>query len=117
MTVPTTILLSSTSHAGDSTESTVVGEAYKGAGFYGIGFGNHTTSYQVNEFVGTIKIQASLSTTPTEADWFDVDGTEYTHTGEPTSTVKTLNFIGNFVWLRATVVFYSGTVTKVLVNY
>jgi hypothetical protein len=116
MTISTIILLPSTTHTGDSTESTIIGDAFKGAGFFSSGFGLHTTSYQTNEFVGSIKIQAALATTPTEDDWFDVNGTEFVAI-DSTTEVNTFNFIGNFVWIRTYVVFNAGTVTRILVNY
>ena len=49
--------------------------AFKGDGYYGWGDGLHTVSYQVTSFIGTIKMQATLTAFPEESDWFDVDDT------------------------------------------
>src|SRR4051812_45189707 len=53
----------------------------KGDGYYGSSDGLHTVSYvAAPTFIGTITVQASLATEPTEADWFFVPGTTSTYT-------------------------------------
>jgi|TARA_S200000501_G_scaffold342660_1_gene352969 hypothetical protein len=78
----------------------------KGDGYYSQPDGVHTVSYQVvnrgdstDDFNGTIKMQGSLATTPTEDDWFDISGT--TLTSDLSTTISSFNFTGNFVWVRA----------------
>ena len=67
------IILSQNTHPGDSTSETVTGSNFKGDGYYGRADGVHTVQYDYTGFTGTITIQATLATTPTDADWFDVD--------------------------------------------
>ena len=69
-------ILSNQVHAGDSTNTTVTGEKFKGDGYYGRSDGFHTVQYNLADFNGTIKMQGTLATTPTEADYFDIAGTE-----------------------------------------
>ena len=80
----------------------------KGDGYYSQTDGVHTVAYQVvnlgdstDDFNGTIKMQASLATTPTEDDYFDIAGT--TMTSDQSTKISTFNFTGNYVWVRAKV--------------
>jgi hypothetical protein len=71
-----------------------------------------------NNFAGTIKVQASLATTPTVFDWFDV----YTL---PTTTSSTsgnqsgyYNLIGNYVWIRINITNWTaGNILKIAMTY
>ena len=78
----------------------------KGDGYYSQPDGVHTVAYQVvnrgdstDDFNGTIKMQGSLATTPTEDDYFDIPNT--TFTSDLSTTIASFNFTGNFVWVRA----------------
>jgi len=78
----------------------------KGDGYYSQPDGVHTVAYQIvnlgdstDDFNGTIKMQGTLATTPTEDDWFDISGT--TLTSDQSTTNHAYNFTGNFVWVRA----------------
>ena len=78
----------------------------KGDGYFSQPDGVHTVAYQVvnrfdstDDFHGTIKMQGSLATTPTEDDYFDISGTTYT--SDQSTTIASFNFTGNFVWVRA----------------
>ena len=89
-------------HTGFVTDKT------KGDGYYSQPDGVHTVVYQVlnrgdstDDFNGTIKMQGSLATTPTEDDFFDIADT--TFTSDQSTTIATFNFTGNFVWVRAKV--------------
>ena len=77
----------------------------KGDGYYSQPDGVHTVAYQVlnrgdstDDFNGTIKMQGSLATTPTEDDYFDIPNT--TFTSDLSTTISSFNFTGNFVWVR-----------------
>lgn len=109
------ILLPSTSHTSEPGVETITGEKTKGAGFYGLGYGLHTVSFQVTDFSGELKIQATLAADPQETDWFDVNG--ITYSGSTATEVNIQNFIGNFVWVRVIGTFTSGTVNRILLNY
>ena len=98
----------------------------KGDGYFSQPDGVHTVAYQVvnlgdstDDFNGTIKMQGSLATTPTEDDWFDISGTSYT--SDQSTTNVSFNFTGNFVWVRAKVETTNATgnpsmVTAILLN-
>ena len=107
------IILSQNTHPGDSTVTTVTGENFKGDGYYGSSDGIHTVQYDYSGFTGTITIQATLATTPTASDWFDVD----TVTVANLTEVKYANFTGNFVYIRAKVVYTDGTINSIRMNH
>ena len=114
--MPTTsITVDSQIAAADSTAATV-SEKVKADGYYGNSDGLHTVAYICSsDFVGTIKMQGSLATTPTEDDFFDIAGT--TFTADQSTLISTANFTGNFVWIRAKATSVTaGTISSVLVN-
>jgi hypothetical protein len=94
-----------------------VTDKYQGDGFYSQVDGMHTVAYHVNStMTGSIKMQGSLATTPTEDDWFDVS--ETTFTADQSTLVDSKNFTGNFVWVRAKCTgMTAGSVTKILYNH
>jgi len=95
--------------------------AEKGDGYYGSSDGLHTVMYTCTpDFVGTVTMQASLATAPTNSDWFNIIGTTSTYTqtmNRNTSTVDIYNFTGNFVWVRGHVSIINGQVQSVLYNH
>ena len=93
-----------------------VSDKAKGDGYYSQPDGVHTVAYQVNSsLTGSIKMQGSLATTPTEDDFFDIAGT--TFTADHSTLISTTNFTGNFVWIRAQATSVTaGTISSVLVN-
>lgn len=129
------IILSSNTHPGDSTVETVTGSKFKGDGFYGRSDGLHTVQVSVTGFIGTIQMQGTLAVDPAEDDWFTVDLgtntmsvdttgalaeqniTSITYT-ENTTNVKSYNFTGNYVWVRAKVSNWTdGTVNSIKLNH
>jgi len=88
----------------------------QGDGYYSQPDGVHTVSYKVNAtLTGSIKMQGSLATTPTEDDWFDIAGT--TFTTDQSTTISSANFTGNYVWVRAKATgITAGTITEILLN-
>jgi|TARA_B100000035_G_C20992122_1_gene550686 hypothetical protein len=93
-----------------------VSDKAKGDGYYQQPDGVHTVAYQVNStMTGSIKMQGSLATTPTEDDWFDISGT--TFTADQSTLISTANFTGNFVWIRAKATSVTaGTISSILSN-
>jgi hypothetical protein len=93
-------------------------EKIKGDGYYGGSDGVHTVMYTYNNnFVGTITMQASLATTPVEADWFNVLNTTATANAVGTTSTVYYNFTGNFVWVRGQVTIKDGIVNSILLNH
>lgn len=107
------IILDETTHPGDSNTETVTGEKFKGDGYYGRSDGLHSVQYSYSDLIGTIKIQATLAVNPEETDWFTV------HTHEVTSATssKIASFTGNYVWIRAKIIYTAGTVQSVVLNH
>jgi hypothetical protein len=127
------IILSATTY---DDESTVTGDRFKGDGYYGSNDGLHTVAWKITGFVGTIKMQGSLATTPADGDWFDLELGSTTAsfsidtTGSAsqqnissvvystaTTATAAYNFTGNFMWVRVVVDnFSAGTVNSVYMN-
>jgi len=106
------------------THSGFVSDKEKGDGYYSQVDGFHTVAYHVSPTLNdddniSLKMQGSLATTPTEDDWFDIDGTTINKNDIDGSTrVFPKNFTGNFVWVRAKITgMTSGTITKILYNH
>ena len=93
-----------------------VSDKQKGDGYYSQPDGVHTIAYKVDTtLTGSIKMQGTLATTPTEDDWFDISGT--TFTTDQSTTISSANFTGNFVWVRAKATSVTaGTITNIQLN-
>jgi hypothetical protein len=93
-----------------------ISQVFKGAGYYGSNNPMHTVIFSTaNNWIGELRIQATLVTKPTEQDWFDIksavfgDGINIQPDG-----AKTVSFNGNFVWVRAKLTkFTSGQINRV----
>ncbi len=106
-------ILTTNTHPGDSTSVTVTGSNFKGDGYYGRSDGLHTVQYDYSGITGTLKVEATLASVPEGTDWFQVDSITLTiETGTSIS-----NFTGNYIWLKATVVYTDGTVNSVVMNH
>ena len=101
--------------SGTTTVGTTVGDKYKADGYFGLTDGLHTVSYNTTAFDGTIKMQGTLASSPTEDDWFDIADT--TLTTDLSTTIASYNFTGNFVYVRAKATSVTaGGITKILLN-
>ena len=128
-------ILSANTHPGDSANTVITGEKFKGDGYYGRSDGLHTVQVDLAGFIGKVAMQGTLATNPVEADWFtlvldsdkqSVDTTglvvnqsitsvEYTSV---TTNTKSYNFTGNYVWVRAYVGNWTnGTVNSIQLNH
>lgn len=106
-------ILTTQTHPADSTTQTVTGDNYKGDGYYSRSDGIHTVQYSYTDLQGTITIQGTLATTPAETDWFDV----HTYTETSATGSKVANFTGNYVWIRAKLVYTAGSVSSIVLNH
>ena len=93
-----------------------VSDKAKGDGFYSQVDGVHTVAYKVDTtLTGSIKMQGTLASTPTEEDWFDISGT--TFTADQSTTISSANFTGNFVYVRANATsITAGSITSIQLN-
>jgi len=111
-------------------------ERIKGDGYFGGSDGIHTVFWSVDDFIGTIEIQGTLASDPDNNDWVSVkltqlsnrfyidttglvtaaglDSTRYT---VETTTSKSYNFTGNFVWVRGRISeFTQGVMNGISIN-
>lgn len=116
-----TISYAQLTHPGDSSSEIRYSEKLRGDGYYGRSDGLHTVQFNLSGFLGTIKMQATLVTTPTEDDWFYAPTTEHTtlSTDDSNSTGSFIyNFTGNYTWVRVVVESWTdGTVRSVVLNH
>jgi hypothetical protein len=118
-------ILSQQTHPGDSVipDNPLVGNPYKGDGYYGRSDGLHTIQYALNGFRGTISIEATLAAEPEDEDWFTVYSRSHSTSGSlDDSTLQREsvieNFTGNYVWIRAKVSNWAdGTVNFIKLNH
>jgi hypothetical protein len=128
-------ILSANTHPGDSANTVITGEKFKGDGYYGRSDGLHTVQVDLAGFIGKVAMQGTLATNPVEADWFtlvldsgkqSVDTTGLVATQSITSieytsvitNTKNYNFTGNYVWVRAYVSNWTdGTVNSIRLNH
>jgi len=107
----------------NSTDTTMVyySDPVKGDGYYSASDGLHTVMYTLDiNFIGTVTMQASLASQPTEADWFELSNvsSSYNDMSNLQSTqIDYYNFTGNFVWVRGVVTIEGGTVNSILYNH
>jgi hypothetical protein len=104
-----------------STMMVYVSDKVKGDGYYRGSDGLHTVTYTcAPTFVGTVTMQATLASTPTDADWFTIPDTDVNYTvfnDRSTSTVDYYNFQGNYVWLRGRVAIADGAIEVIHYNH
>ena len=136
MTTYSKTLLETTNHTNNDDVKNVTGPSVPGDGYYNRSDGIHTVQWSISDFVGRIKIQAALSQTPVESDWFDISlGSPSEYTVDTTGKVSTAsiipvsyteattgsfvyNFIGNYVWIRANVSNWTaGSVISILLSH
>lgn len=95
------------------TDMNKYSEIIKGDSYYGYTDGLHTLQVSYNEYVGRFRIQATLSLTPTDTDFFDIvpstslSGVTYNSEGfiqynanAPSTGSDAYTFQGNFSFLR-----------------
>lgn len=91
----------------------------QGAGYHRKSDGLHTAIYQVDTFIGVIKLQGTLELYPGDDDWVDIDETIIGSNDDSTawSSTQSINFTGNFVWIRAAYNLQNGTIVQIRYNY
>ncbi len=117
----TLILLPQTTYDGGGTANvyTVTGTAQPAAAYY---LGNRdlqTINIKLSQVTGNIVIEASLSTSPGDSDWFKVYELQANNTSNVNANASTYsNLEGNFVYVRAKVEgFANGIVNFIKVSY
>lgn len=110
----TTYGIPSGTYDGSSLDFT--GNIVTGANFYQ-GLGSlQTVIIRVTDFVGEIRIKATLNNEYQSAVWFDTEN--FGDLFSPLTGVYTLNIRGNFVWIKPEIVgFTQGTISSITVSY
>ena len=94
--------------------NTYVGNAVPAANYYGGQGAIQTILYDVEALQGNIIIEATLNDLQESAPWFEIARLEADNQTE----VRSNTVVGNFTWLRATVVdFVAGNVNIVTASY
>lgn len=100
----------------DGSSQLFYSNAVPAANYYAGNGSIQTLFYNLTNFVGIIKIQATLNDLPDQAQWFDIS--ERGDGINPDSGYTSTTVTGNFSWLRARVEgFDAGTITSVSVVY
>jgi hypothetical protein len=86
-----------------------------GPGYHRQDDSTRTASYDFTNFVGTVKIQASLDLIPGDNDWFDIIETTFI-AGSSANTTESYSFNGNFIWIRAAYNLQSGSINRIAVD-
>ena len=94
------------------TDMNKYSEKVRGDNYYGYTDGFHTIQVTYSQFVGRLRIQATLSLEPSDSDWFDIvpsttAGTEFNSAGyvqfnsnNPADKAEAYTFQGNFTYVR-----------------
>ena len=121
--ITTTTLLATTSFGTstgnyDGSATSFNSDKVKGDGYYGFADGVHTVQTRVTSLIATVKIQATLATTPADTDWVDIE-TVVNGDGSTAITQGYLtNFTGNYVWIRIAVTnFTAGTINTIILGH
>jgi len=121
------VLLSVTEHGTpsgnyDGSSSSFSGDRVKAVGYYKSSAISQSIRFISNDFVGSVKIEATLDSDPqADTNWFDA----YTFPGDSTvdgssaiTTDYSITLQGNFTWIRATVEnFAGGTIGPITITY
>lgn len=98
--------------AGTGTEMNKHSTEVKGDSYYGYTDGLHTIQVTYEQYVGRLRVQASLIVEPGENDWFDIIPTSTTgkafntagfiqfNSDNPADGSEAYTFRGNFAWVR-----------------
>jgi hypothetical protein len=101
----------------ESADSTFLfSEKYEGAGYRNLKDNTHTIQYILDNFIGTIKVQATLAIHPGADDWSDISLTEIGGDSSAISDSYAFSFSGNYVWIRAAYNLQNGTITQIRYN-
>lgn len=106
------ILLPQTPYANASPN--VYGDKREAAGYYMANKNLQTITWNLTNVTGTLLIQGSLATNPTDDDWFAA----YSVPCNSLTQISYHNLQGNFVWVRAIMLnFTQGVVQYVKMSY
>ena len=100
----------------DGTSQDFYGNPVRAANYYGGQGAIQTVTITVTDFVGEIKLEATLNDQPSiQAAWFEVD--DFVRPSTDTETYTT-TITGNFTFMRAQIIgFSAGTINSITITY
>ena len=108
-------------HPGDSSVQQNISDKLKGDGYYGRSDGFHTVQYNLTSLLGSLVVQGTLASIPTDEDWVTLPLTTHESVISDDNSRNgsfIYNFTGNFVWVRISVSNWTdGTVKSILLNH
>lgn len=94
----------------DGSSQDWASDAVSAANYYGGQGALQTVTYQLQNFVGVITIEATLNDSRESAPWFEI--ARYGDGSTADNGTIPVNVLGNFTWLRAVITdFDSGTIS------
>ena len=94
------------------------GQKNKAAGYYMLDNPLHTVHFDLDDFLGTIKIQGTLELNPGNNDWVDLNFDSGLPISSEDSTVITgnlsRNITGNWTYIRAAYKLDAGAINKIM---
>jgi len=100
----------------DGSSMDFISDAVPAANYYGGQGSVQTVTYRLDNFVGTIHIEATLNDQKESAPWVEV--AVYGNGLDPDSGTIPATVVGNFTWLRARITdFADGTIQSINVAY
>lgn len=121
MGTETTVLTESITDQSDYPYPFLFSDKKKGSGYNGRGRALHTAIFEVEGFLGTIKLQGTLEIIPGDSDWVDIKFDDLSKLGTEDSTLLSgnlsKNFTGNWLWVRAAYSLQQGSITRIRFNF
>ena len=100
----------------DGSSQDWVSNAVSAASYYAGQGSIQTITYQLNDFVGLIKVEATLNDSQESAPWFEI--ANIGNISNATSGTSSTTVIGNFSWLRAEIIDYNaGNIQSITAAY
>lgn len=117
MTVETHILIENITDLSDNSTIYTFSDKKRGAGFSKKSENLHTATFDLEDFIGKVKLQATLELYPGDEDWTDIRFDDQSSITSDSSTVfdgsVARNFYGNWVWIRAAYVLDQGKILRI----
>jgi hypothetical protein len=123
MTITTQILVDNVTYGSasgnyDGSSQDWYSDILPAANYYGGQGSLQTITYRLQNFVGIIKIEATLNDLKDSAAWFDIPEATYGDGITPDTGTISVNIVGNFTWLRAQIIgFDGGTIQAITAVY
>jgi hypothetical protein len=121
MSIENLVLVSNYSNDSQPTVESY-SDKQKGAGHHKFNDSVHTAVFELDNFVGSIKLQGTLALYPGNDDWVDIVYDTASHNltaldSTPVVAVANATFTGKFVWIRAAYTLEQGVITQIRFKY